>query len=155
MRMSKRSLLVAVSAGCLTAGLGAGAAYAYFTASGNGAGGASVGSMKTVTLQDATAAPSTALLPGATGDVTLQVTNPNDFPVTLTRVDRHGTITADKSGCTTTGVTFANQDALSTPIAGGDTISVDLTGAVSMSAASSPGCQGAKFSIPVTITAQK
>lgn len=155
MRMRKRPFLIAVSAGCLTAGLGTGAAWAYFTSSGSGAGGASVGSMRTVTLQDATATPSAPLMPGGTGDVTLQVTNPNTFPVTLTRVDGNGTITAGTPGCTVTGVTFANQDTLSSPIAGGATIAVDLPNAVSMDATSSAGCQGAKFSIPVTITAQK
>jgi len=155
--MRNRRFLLAVPAACLVTGLGAGAAYAYFTSSGDGAAAASVGSMKTVTLTAATATPATPLRPGGTGDVTLEVTNPNGFPVTLISVAKSGTITADggHAGCTTTGVTFTDQTALSTAISASSTVAVDLPGAVSMSAASSPGCQGATFSIPVTITAQK
>ena len=177
--MRNRRFLLAVPAACLVTGLGAGAAYAYFTSSGDGAAAASVGSMKTVTLAAATATPATPLRPGGTGDVTLEVTNPNGFPVTLISVAKSGTITADggHADCTTTGVTFTDieasddhvdvvftdgervtftgKTALSTAISASSTVTVDLPGAVSMSAASSPGCQGATFSIPVTITAQK
>lgn len=156
--MRNRRFMLAVSAACLAAGLGAGAAYAYFTSSGSGSGGASVGSMQTVTLAAATAAPTTPLLPGgAAGEVTLEVDNPNSFPVTLVNVTQSGTITADSghSSCTDTEVTFTNQTSLGQTIPASSTVKVDLPGAVAMGQASSPGCQGATFSIPVTITAQK
>jgi hypothetical protein len=157
--MRNRRFILAVSASCLVAGLGAGAAYAYFTSTGSGSGGASVGSMQTVTLATATDIPTTPLLPGGTGDVTLEVDNPNSFPVTLISVTQapSGTITADgnHSGCTTTGVTFTNQTGLTKAIPAGGKVSVDLPGAVSMATTSPAGCEGATFSIPVTITAQK
>jgi hypothetical protein len=158
-RGRRRLLVIVVSAACLAAGALAGAgAYAYFSASGQGPGAANVGSMQTVTVATATATPSTPLLPGGTGDVTLEVTNPNDFAVTLVSVTGTGApVTADSGhpGCTTTGVTFTDQTGLSTVIPASSTTAVDLSGAASMSTASSAGCQGATFSIPVTITVQQ
>jgi hypothetical protein len=114
--------------------------------------------MQTVTIASATVSPGTPLLPGGSGDVTLEVTNPSAFDATLVSVaGAAGTITADSGhpGCTTTGVTFTDQTGLSTDIPADSTTDIDLPGAASMSAASSPGCQGATFSIPVTITVQQ
>ena len=138
--------------------MASGTAYAYFTSSGQGTGSGSVGTMQTVTISSATVSPSTPLLPGGSGDVTLKVTNPNGFAVTLVSVvGTGGAITADSGhpGCTTTGVTFANQTGLSTNIPADSTTAIDLPGAASISTASSAGCQGATFSIPVTITVQQ
>lgn len=156
--MRYRSYLLIMSAVGLIIGLGSGVAYAYFTSSGRGTGSASIGTMQPVTLVSATVAPSTLLLPGNTGDVTLKVNNQNSFAVTLVSVTgTGGTITADTGhpGCTTTGVTFTNQTSLNTSIPASTTATIDLPGAASMSTASSVGCQGATFSIPVTITVHK
>jgi hypothetical protein len=104
------------------------------------------------------ATPSAPLLPGGSGDATLKVNNPNSFAVTLLSVTpATGTITPDgsHSSCTTTGVTFTSQTGLKITIPAASTQAVDLPSAVSMSTASSAGCQGATFSIPVTITVQK
>lgn len=123
--------------------------------------GAGVGSGDTSTLQPVTVvalvggdAPSTTLYPeGGAADVILRVNNPNSFSVTLVSVTGNGTISAvgDPPGCTTTGVTFADQTSLSVTVPTGSSL-LDLPGAASMSAASSNGCQGASFRIPVTIT---
>jgi hypothetical protein len=155
--MRRRSLLLITSAACVAVGLSSGTAYAYFTGSGHGTGSATVGGMATVTISSATVSPNTPLLPGGSGDVTLKVTNPNAFAVTLVSVTGDGSITADSGhpSCTTTGVTFTSQTGLSTSIPADTTQSIDLPGAASMTAASSPGCQGATFSIPVTITVQQ
>jgi hypothetical protein len=156
-RMRTRPFLIALSAAGLITCLSAGAAYAYFTSSGLGAGSVSVGSMQTITVSATMATPGHLLVPGGSGDVTLEVTNPNAFPVTLLSVTSSGMITADAghSGCTTTGVTFTSQTALSTPIAASSTTAIDLKGAAAMDTTSSDGCQGATFSVPVTITVQK
>jgi predicted ribosomally synthesized peptide with SipW-like signal peptide len=156
--MRYRSYLLIMSAVGLIIGLGSGVAYAYFTSSGKGTGSASIGTMQPVTLVSATVAPSALLLPGGTGAVTLKVNNQNSFAVTLVSVTgTGGTITADSghTSCTTTGVTFTNQTSLNTSIAASTTATIDLPGAASMSTASSAGCQGATFSIPVTITVHK
>jgi predicted ribosomally synthesized peptide with SipW-like signal peptide len=156
--MRFRSFFLIMSAVGLVVGLGAGAAYAYFTSTGHGTGSASAGTMQTVTIAAVTVPPGTALVPGGTGDVTLKVTNPNGYAVTLVSVTGTGaTITPDSGhpGCTTTGVTFTNQTGLSTTIPASSTATIDLPGAATMSVASSAGCQGATFSIPVTITVHK
>jgi hypothetical protein len=88
----------------------------------------------------------------------LQVNNPNNFAVKLTAVTGTGTITATGGigTCTTTGVTFTAPGLLTQDIpANSSNVSVDLPGAASMSATSQTGCQGATFTIPVTITVQK
>jgi hypothetical protein len=156
--MTRRWLLLTAPAILVVAGLAAGAAYAYFTSSGTGIGSASIGTMQAVTISSATVSPSTPLLPGGSGDVTLQVTNPNSVAVTLVSVvGTGGPVTADSGhpGCTTTGVTFTSQTGLSTNIPADSTTAIDLPGAASMSTASSALCQGAAFSIPVTITVQQ
>jgi len=156
--MRRRLSLLVAPVVCVAVGSVAGGAYGYFTSTGKTTGSASTGTMQTVTVSAATVTPSTPLLPGGSGDVTLKVTNPNSFAVTLISVTgTGGTITADSghSGCTITGVTFASQTGLSTTIPAASTTTVDLPGAASMSTTSSAGCQGATFSIPVTIAVQK
>jgi len=114
--------------------------------------------MSTVTLNAVAGNPSTPLYPGGTGDVSLEVNNPNAYAVTLVSVAGNGTITPDAghSSCTTTGVTFTNQSGLSTIIpASASGYQIRLPGAVSMGSSSSSGCQRATFSIPVTITVDK
>ena len=155
---SKRTRLrVILAGGILAVGIGAGAAYGYFTASASGTAYASTGTLVAVTLRT-TGTPSSTLLPGGSADVVLGVNNPNAYGVTLISVTGGpGTITADSGhpGCTTTGVTFANQTGLDVAIAASGVTTVHLAGAASMSAASSSGCQGATFNIPVTITVHK
>ena len=135
-----------------------GTAWAYMTSAGSGTGSGSTASMSTVTLSATAGSASTPLYPGGTADVSLEVNNPNAYAVTLRSVTGHGTISPDAghAGCTTTGVTFTTQTGLATSIpanANGDRI--DLASAVTMSTSSSNGCQGATFSIPITITVQK
>lgn len=138
------------------AGAGAGGAYAYFTSSGSGSSSASANSLTPVTVTAFAGgdAPTSALLPGGSGDVILRVNNSNGQAVTLTSVTGSGPITADSAhaGCTTPGVSFTTQSGLSMTIGASGTTLVHLPAAVSMSTASSNGCQGATFSIPVSIT---
>jgi hypothetical protein len=157
--MNRRRKLVSVLTlvGALAVGA---AAWAYFTSSGSGSAHASTASMSTVTLSATAGTPSTPLYPGGTGDVSLEVNNPNAYAVTLVSValKTGGTITADvgHSSCTTTGVTFANQTGISSTIPpGASQYQIRLPGAVSMNSSSLSGCQGATFSIPVTITVDK
>jgi len=146
---SRRLLAVLVSGGCLTVGLGSGAAYAYFTSAGSGSGTASIGTLKNVTLVTATGTVTNSLIPGGKGDVTLTVDNTNDFPVTLVKVDANGT---PGNSC---GVTLIPQDSLDHTIGANGDASVTLANAASMDVSSATSCQGATFSIPVTITVQK
>jgi hypothetical protein len=154
--MRRRFALVIGTTVLLTLGLLAGSAYAYFRSSGAGFGSGSTGALAAVTVVATTSTANTPLLPGGgPGDVILHVDNPNAFAVTLVRVTGNGTITADAGhpSCTTTGVTFTDQTNLQVGIpASNASFQVDLAAAASMNLASSNGCQGATFSIPVKIT---
>ncbi len=155
--MSTKRRVVAVLAvvGVLAVG---GAAWAYFTSTGSGTGAATDRDDEHRHAQRHGRDASTPLYPGGNGDVSLEVNNPNAYAVTLVSVTGNGTITHDggHSGCTTTGVTFTDQTGLTMTIpASATNYQIHLSGAVSMGSSSSNSCQGATFSIPVTITVGK
>ena len=139
-------------AGALVLGLGAGSAFGYFTSSGAGHGSAS-----TATILPALAAqgvPSTRLLPGGTAEVAVEVTNPNLFAVTVVSATAGGVVTVDPGHptCTPASVSFTSPGSLSVLIPAGATQSLSFPGAASMSIAAPNACQGASFSIPLTLT---
>jgi hypothetical protein len=108
-----------------------------------------------VTLSDASASTTAQLYPGGTGDLVVKVTNPNSFAVTVTSVTGAGTITSDKGAAcnASTGVTFTNAAGLSQAVGAGATVTFSLAGKVAMSNASDNSCQGAIFTVPVTLSA--
>jgi hypothetical protein len=145
-----------VVAGTLTTGviLTAGVAFAVWTAGGSGNGYAKAGTVGALTTVDASASTSAQLYPGGTGDVVIKVSNPNSFPVTVTGVSGNGTITSD-AGATcnaSTGVTFTDTTGLSEVAAASTTTTITLANKASMSSSSVNACQGAIFTIPVTLT---
>jgi len=93
------------------------------------------------------------LYPGSNGDVELSIENPNPFDVTVQSIAADGAVTSAAPGCTTTGVTFTAPAVTGQVIAAGATLDVSLPNAASMSNASDNGCQGATFSVPVSVTA--
>jgi hypothetical protein len=136
-----------------------GVAFAYVTAAGSGSGAAAAGTMQTVTVSAFVGGdtPSSKLYPGGpAADVILRVDNPNSFTVQVFSVAGNGPITADAShsGCTTTGVTYTPPANPNITLPTGSSL-VHLTGAATMSAASLSACQGATFSIPVTLTVHR
>ena len=141
-----RKIFVAggVAAGLLASGV----AFAAWTADGTGTGSAGATTAEALTTSVATA--SAELYPGGTGDVKVTINNPNDYAVNVTSISGNGTITDDKAACTVTGVTFANQTGTWNVAANGSS-TVTLADAASMSNASDDGCQGAVFTIPVTL----
>ena len=108
-----------------------------------------------LTLNDASASTVADLYPGGSGAVKLSVTNPNPFAVTITGVTGAGTITSDKGAAcdASTGVTFTNTTGLSQAVGAGATVTFSLAGKVAMSNASDNSCQGAIFSVPITLAA--
>jgi hypothetical protein len=131
-----------------------GLVYAAWTTNGSGSGYAKAGSSQALTTVDVSATTAASLYPGTTGDVKLSISNPNPYAVRVTAVSGNGTITPDgsHSGCTTTGVTFTNQSSLTIDIAANSSTTSTLTGAAAMSNASLNACQGATFTIPVSLT---
>src|SRR5437763_13634307 len=155
-RFVNRKLAVAVIAALFAA---VGLVYAAWTTNGTGSAYAKAGTAQSLTTVDVSASTSATLYPGVSGDVLVKIDNPNPYAVTVTAVTGSGTIAADAghSGCTTTGVTFTNQSSLSLSVpakSGGvdGVLQTTLTGAASMSNASLNACQGATFTIPVTLT---
>jgi len=130
---------------------------------------------------EATASPSpaTLLYPGVTGDVVVKITNPNDFPVTVTAVElpddttyaagfTDSALSAPKAGCTTAtskvAWTFAatpGSHVLTDPMtvaANGDPgnpLTVTLTDAATMDLTSPQACSDVYFQMPslVDVTA--
>jgi hypothetical protein len=139
-----------------------GLVFAAWLTSGSGSGYAKAGTSEALSTLDASASTSATLYPGATGGVTLTISNPNPFPVRVTGVSLNGTnadIAADSghASCSPTGVSFTDQTGLSIDVpakSGGTngTATATLTGAASMSNASADGCQGATFTIPVNLS---
>ena len=145
-----------LTAGLTVIVLGAvGLVYAAWTTNGSGEGYVKAGTAQNLTTVDVSASTTASLYPGVSGNVLIKINNPNPFPVEVTSVTGNGTITPDSghaAGCTTTGVTCADQTGLTLDIAGNTATQFTLNGAASMSNASSNGCQGATFTIPVSLT---
>lgn len=149
MRKSVKHAAVIGTALAVTAG--AGAAYAAWVASGTGEAKA-----KATTAQQLTTSPVTVegvLYPGATGDAKLTINNPNSYPVTVTGITSTGISATGGTGtCAGTNVTFVNQTGKSIAVGALDKTDVTLTGAVSMIAGAEDGCQGATFTIAVSLS---
>lgn len=131
-----------------------GLVYAAWTTSGSGSGYAKAGSAQALTTIDVSASTAATLYPGANGDVLIKVNNPNPYPVRVTDVTGNGTIIADSghATCVTSGVTFTDQHSQTIDIPASSQTQTTLTGAAHMSNASDNGCQGATFTIPVSLT---
>src|SRR5207237_174172 len=141
---------------------GASMVFAAWTTGGGGSAYGKATTSQALTTVDVSASTTATLYPGATGDALIKISNPNPFPVTVTAVAPNGTsasIAPDggHGSRTTTGLSFNNQTGLTINVpaqnAGVDgTVQKTLNGAVAMDNTSSNGCQGATFTIPVTLT---
>lgn len=149
-----RTRRLAVLVAGLVGALGLGVAVAQWIASGSGSGYAKATTAQALTTS--TAATTAELYPGKTGgSLYLVVNNPNPFNITITAVHPNGTISPDAghASCVTTGVSFTDQTGLSqvVPATANATFTV---GGVAMDNTSDNGCQGATFTVPVSIDAQ-
>jgi len=148
----------AVLSGLITvAVLAVGVAFAAWTATGSGSGYAKATTADALTTVDVSASTVADLYPGKSdGDVLLRISNPNPYPVRVTSVSGNGAITSDAgAACTTsTGVSFADQSSLTLDVPGSSAATFTLPGAASMSNASANACQGAIFTIPVSLSGQ-
>lgn len=145
-----------LTAGSIVLGiaLASSVAFAAWTATGSGSGYTKATTASALTTIDVSATTTAQLYPGGTSDVKLRISNPNPYPVTVTSVVGAGVITSDKgAGCdASTGVTYTDQTGQSIAVAAGGTTNVTFTGAAAMTNASANSCQGAVFTIPVTLS---
>jgi hypothetical protein len=133
-----------------------GLVWAAWTTNGSGSGYAKAGTAQDLSTVDATAATTGDLYPNSNGTVTLNIHNPNPYPVTITDVTAgSGDVTASGGigTCDITGVTFNDQHGLSIGVpANGNSGPISLENAAHMSNESENGCQGAVFTIPVQLS---
>ncbi len=132
----------------------AGIAVAAWLSSGSGRSGVTAGSAlaPTTSTVAGSAVTSGLLVPGTSGTAVVTITNPNSYTVKVLTIAPNGaaTATGGTGTCTTTGVAFvAQQPGVTLPARGSTTLT--LAGAVTMSTASETGCQGATFTVPVTV----
>ena len=152
--LSRRGLAATI---VLLVGLGVTVAFAAWTNNGSGNATAKAQSAQALTTVDASATTPVTLYPGATGRAHLSIVNPNPYPVQVTGVAfNNSLITSDKGAAcdASTGVTFANQSGLTlnVPANSAGTEFTLALGSVAMSNASDTTCQGAVFTVPVTLT---
>lgn len=138
---------------CLAASAMGGTAYAVWTSGGTGTGAGAASTFQAVTVTAGTA-PAGQLYPGLTadgstagGDLVVDASNPNPFPVTVTV-----TLNGSPTGCTTTGVTIGATAQFTLPANSG-TVARTMAKVLSMSTASSNDCQGATITVPLTTSA--
>lgn len=151
-RRGHKKIFLAAAAAILVAAVGV--AYAAWTAGGSGSGYAKATTAQALGTIDVSATTSATLYPGATGDLKLEIDNPNPYPVRITSVSGAGTITSDKGAAcdASTGVSFADQSGLTLDVPGSSSATFTLSGSVSMGNASDNSCQGAVFTVPVSLS---
>jgi hypothetical protein len=133
--------------------IGAGSAYAYWTIGGSGTGSAVPANGLVALTTTATAAVGDLLFPGSNSvPLSLKINNPGVLPVIINAVTANGAITSDKTGCAGTNVTFTPATNLSITVAAGSSTTTSVAHLVSMSATAPNACQGATFTIPVTLS---
>ncbi|WP_439380019.1 hypothetical protein [Amycolatopsis lexingtonensis] len=145
----RRVLVVTTVVG---ATLGGGIAVAAWTSSGSGTAGAKAGtaSAPSTGTVDASALTTGLLYPGVSGAALIRISNPNPYPVKVSSITGNGTPTAT-GGCPGAAVSWVAQQP-NAPLDAGATSTLTLTGAVSMLPTADDSCQGAVFTIPVTVT---
>lgn len=150
-RHRRRLGAVALSTGLLFT---LGVAFAQWTATGTGSGYGKATTAQTLSTVDASATASPDLYPGGTGSLTLHVSNPNAYPVTVTGVAGSGTITSSTSGCGSSDhhVTFAGASGLRLAVPAGGSATHVIPDVLSMGVESADTCQGAAFAVPVSLT---
>jgi hypothetical protein len=164
-----RKIRTGIIVGVVVALMGAGGAFAYFTASGSGTGQAQAATVTNLSIA-AVATPSIShtLYPGSTGDVVLTISNPNVFPVTITAVTlpsattfaagfTNSNLTGAIAGCSATTSQVAWNFASNTgshpltsalTVGASGTLTVTMTNDAAMGTTAPAACEGTFFQMP-------
>ena len=149
--MSRRRAFVAMAiVGVVLTG--GGIAAALWSANGSGPGQAKALSAQSLTVTAATGAAD--LYPGFTGgDVFFTITNPNPYPVTFTSMTAGTVTSSNPAACPSANVAVANATGLSLAAAASSTSGTQsIANVVTMAAGAPDGCQGATFTINLTLS---
>ena len=156
--LSRQRRIVGAAITVLVLGV-VGLVYAAWTTNGSGSGYAKAGSAQSLSTVDVSASTTATLYPGQNGDVLIKIHNPNPYNVTVTGIAGNGAITADSGhstcgsdGSHPTGVTYTDQTGLNLSVSASSDLQTTLSGAAHMANTSDNSCQGATFTIPVTIS---
>jgi hypothetical protein len=148
-KLTRKTTVVALLLGATFAGS---IAFAAWTATGSGSGYARATTAQALTTVDVSATTTATLYPGGSGPLHLEITNPNDYPIRVTDVTGNGAITASNGGCNASSVTFTDQSGLTLDVAAGASAEFTVNGAVHMDGTANDSCQGAVFTIPVSLS---
>ena len=153
-RLDRRGKMILGVAAATAVLANAGAAWAYWALQGDGDAVAVAGRAVELKLQGRSD-DSKQLFPGGTSNLTVTVTNQNDFPVKITSLSPgSGTVTADaqhrSEGCRNTGVVVVQAVIDVSWQVPKNTIGVfTVANGLKMTNSSDSACQGATFTIPV------
>jgi hypothetical protein len=156
-KVNRRTKVILTVAAVSAVAVNAGAAWAYWRISGTGTGAAQAGAVIELSLKGRSDEEK-PLFPGGTSDLTVTVTNRNDFPIRITSVFAgKGKTVADEAhrsaGCLDTGVVVSQDVHDVSWQVPKNTIGVfTLTDGIRMTNSSDTACQGATFTIPVQAT---
>jgi hypothetical protein len=150
----------AVGAALVVAVSTAGAAWAWQISSRSGSATVKAAAITNLAVSAGTN-PVTGLFPGGSADLSIKVTNPNAFPVTILSVNPQGTVTADSAhgGCTaalhgvatTSAFYIGGQLPAQRTVAAHGHLDLSITNAVTMAADSADACIGSTFKIPLYV----
>lgn len=155
----RRKLLISIVGAAAALAVAAGVAYAVWTVTGSGTGGAAatVAQNLTITAFTPTGSGATLYPGGPAGAVDMTIANPNPFAVTITGWAWGTPLSGNPTSCANTNISLdANAPttaSLSIPAnATAGTVYV-VSGVLDLSHSAPNGCQGQSFTVPVTATA--
>jgi hypothetical protein len=154
MKRKKLVASLAVSAALL---VGAGTAYAAWSASGSGSGAAAATTAQSLVVTPVTPAGANAsLYPGGpAGPVFLNIQNPNPYAVTITGLSWGTPTSTNTTTCPSSNVSLDANAPTSVSIAVGANATVtdqEVNGVLDLAHAAPNGCQGVAFDIAVTVS---
>jgi hypothetical protein len=151
---SKKAAAATILTGAM---LAASVATAAWLANGGGSGAAKAITATPLTVEVATA--TADLYPGFTnGDLFLKINNPNPYAVTVTNVSRDTAVghvvTSDVPACDAGGsqVSVDLSTVVSISVAANASTTTSVADIVNMGSTTDNACQGATFTIPVTVS---
>jgi len=153
-RIDARTRAILTAAAVAAIVVNAGAAWTYWKVTASQTGGARAGIAVKLTLRGRSDL-SRPLRPGDTGNLTVTLTNDNDFPIRITSVRRGGgNVVADDehrdAGCLDTGVSLTKDAfAVSWDVARNTIGAFTVPGGLRMTRETRAACAGATFTVPL------
>lgn len=155
LRLRQTQLVVALMVVVGVLGIGSGLAFAYFKSNGTGTGSSSTGSPLAVSVAAATAA--NDLYPGLHGTVKFTLKNTNSFTANFTSVTGATVTSGNPIGCPASNIIVAALPLTITEItvlSGQTTGTQTISTLISMSSTAPNACQGAAFTVSLTLSGQ-